>query len=277
MNMKKSLHRAVSLGIILVGLSAFTMIKNTGTGGYVGSPGENTCTQCHAASSSVSGTSIIATPAFTANQYVPGQTYTIQIGVGSLTLGNFGFACEILNSANTDAGIMQNPQSGVSFSVAANGRKNATQNIKKAGTGFATFQFEWVAPSSGQVKIYAAGNAVNSNNLATGDAVSTASLALTAAGVGIQEKNQALSSLQIYPNPVRSDFRFSYHLTESGVLKVALFDLQGKEVTEFVHENQQNGLHTMNASLPADLNKGVYFLKFSYNGKPATQRMIITQ
>lgn len=276
--MKKHLLTILSSSAVVIGTSAFIMKHGTGIAGYVGSPGESTCTACHSANTAVSGTSIIATPAFTGNQYVPGQTYTLQIGVGSLSLNSFGFGCEILNSSNTNAGVMQNPQAGVQFSVAANGRKSATHTAKKAGTGFTTFQFEWVAPASGNVNIYAAGNAVNNNGTFLGDAASTVSLALTASsGASVVENPSNIAAITIYPNPIKSDFKFNYSLMESGNVRVALFDLQGKEITEFVNENQANGLHITNAILPNDLGKGAYMMKFSLNGKPAAQRLVITQ
>ena len=276
--MKKRLLTILSLAVIGSATSAFIIKQSTGMAGVVGSPGENTCTQCHSASTAASGTSIVATPAFTGNQYVPGQTYTIQIGVGSLSLSNFGFACEILNGSNVNAGVMQNAQAGVQFLTAVNGRKSATHTAKKAGTGFTTFQFEWVAPATGQVKFYAAGNAVNNNGSSAGDAVSTASLSLNpSTGASVTENFTTIASINIFPNPVKSDFKFSYSLMESGVVRAALYDLQGKEIAEFVNENQAYGLHTVNASIPTDLGKGVYIMKFSLNGKPAAQRMIITQ
>lgn len=275
--MKKKLLIISSLSIVFILASAF-IIKNTGVGGYVGSPGENTCTQCHGASTAVSGTSIIATPAFTGNQFVPGQTYTIQIGVGCLTLSNFGFACEIINAGNTDAGVMQNPAAGVQFSVGATGRKNATHLVKQNGASFTTFQFQWVAPNTGTARIYAAGNAVNNNGLSSGDAVSTASLALTASTVSaVSEVKANVFGITIYPNPIKSDFNFNYSLMESGMVKVTLHDMHGRELAEIVNENQTNGQHSVKATLPTDISNGVYLMKFSVNGNIAAQRMIIAQ
>lgn len=268
------------LGLVLVIFSGLGFItkKNLGIAGTVSSPGETNCSFCHTPNTAVSGTTISAIPAFTSNLYTPGQTYTIQVNVGCLTLSNFGFACEVLSASNTDTGVMQNPQAGVQFSVAANGRKNATQTGKKAGAGFATFQFEWVAPGGGQVKIYAAGTAVNNNGLTSGDAVSTSSLALTASTVSaVSEINSYFTSVNFCPNPIKSDFTLNYHLEKSGMIKVTLYDLQGKEITEFVNEDQVNGLHTSKASLPTDLSKGVYIMKFLFNGHPDAQRMVIVQ
>lgn len=276
--MKKRVLTILSLLTIFIASSAFIVKFNTGIAGFAGSPGESKCTFCHTANTAVSGTSVVAMPAFTANQYVPGQTYTIQIGVGSLSLNNFGFACEILNGGNTNAGIMQNPQAGVQFSVAANSRRSAMHTAKKAGTGFTTFQFEWVAPASGNVTIYAVGNAVNNSGTAIGDAVSSASLALTASTVSaIGEIKSNIAAITIFPNPVKSDFKFNYSLMENSNVRVGVFDLQGKEITEFVNESQVSGLHTINASLPADMSKGVYMMKFFTNGNVAAQRLIITQ
>ncbi len=276
--MKKRLLTIIGITSVAIATSAFIANYSTGIAGYTGAPGESTCTFCHASSTGVSGTTISATPAFTGNQYVPGQTYTITVGVGSLTNSNFGFGCEILNGSNTNAGTMQNAGTGVQFLNTVGGRKNATHTAKKAGTGFATFQFEWVAPASGQVGIYAAGNAVNNNGNSAGDAVSSASLSLTAStGASVSENVSQIASINIFPNPIKSDFKFNYSLMESGTVHVALYDLQGKEIAEFVNENQNNGLHTINATLPSDLSKGVYMMKFSLNGQQAAQRLVITQ
>lgn len=252
--------------------------KNLGIAGSVSSPGESNCTFCHTPNAAVSGTTISAIPALTNNEYTPGQTYTIQVNVGCLTLNNFGFGCEILNASNADAGIMQNPQAGVQFSVAANSRKNATHTTKKAGAGFATFQFEWVAPGNGQVKIYAAGMAVNNNNLTSGDAVSTSSLALTASTVSaVNEINRYFTSVNFFPNPIKSDFNLKYHLEQGGLVNVILCDLQGKKIAEFVNENQISGFHSVKALLPSDLNSGAYIMKFLFNGHQSAQRLLITQ
>ncbi|MGE0568790.1 MAG: choice-of-anchor V domain-containing protein, partial [Bacteroidia bacterium] len=180
-------------------MSAFKIISSTGIAGQTGSPSEGDCSQCHSGGSSiVSGATITAIPGFTNSEYVPGQTYTINVLVGAISFSNFGFGCEILNAANADAGTMQNAGAGVKFVTAGNGRKNATHITPKAGNNITSFSFEWVAPNSGNATIYAAGNCVNLNGNTTGDLPVKTSLALTAqVASGVNEiENKQLSHLK---------------------------------------------------------------------------------
>ena len=90
-------------------------------------------------------------------------------------------------------------------------------------------------------------------------------------------QKSGVSGLNIYPNPVKSEFKISYNLLENAKLKAAIFNLQGKEIAEIANENQSAGTHLLEAQLPADLAKGVYFVRLSAEGKPQVQRLIITQ
>ena len=58
---------------------------------------------------------------------------------------------------------------------------------------------------------------------------------------------------------------------------MALYNLQGQEIAEITNENQSTGAHLIEAQLPSDLAKGVYFVKVSVDGKQAAQRLIVTQ
>ena len=111
----------------------------------------------------------------------------------------------------------------------------------------------------------------------SGDAASTASLTLTQAGVGIAENTKPVVSVNVYPNPVKSEFKYSFSNMESGRIEASIFDIQGKEITKILNENLSAGQHTFSAEIPEGTAKGVYFLKLSHNGKFATQRLIIVQ
>lgn len=274
-NMKKLLLFAL-LGIIFTATTAF-IISSGGITGRTGSPGETTCSACHGGGSGTTSVSISGSPAFTANQYVPGQTYTVNVTVSNSSFSKFGFNAEILNPSNTNAGNITSGLAGVQ--VVNTTRKNVTQTTPKTGTASATFQFVWVAPLSGTATIYAAGNAVDGTGGTGADTPGNSNLVLKDnSGVGINEAvASGISGLNVYPNPVRSEFKISYNLIESGKIKAALYDLQGKEIIEFANEDQTNGTNTLNAQLPPDLTKGVYFVKLSIEGKQQVQRLIITQ
>ncbi len=272
--MKKTIHFILLFATFIIGTSAY--IKSSGgIVNHSASPGESGCS-CHGPGG-ITAVNISGSPAFTGNQYIPGQTYTIDITVTNNAFVLFGFDAEILNVSNTNAGNMTFALSGVQLVNTV--RKNATQTGPKSGLGSVSFQFVWTAPLSGNVTIYAAGNAINGNGSTTGDAPGSSFLLLTPdLTAGVKEKiSSDFSGINIFPNPIISDFKIQYNLLEAGDVKITLEDIHGKEIAEITNEKQSNGYHLFNAALPSDLSKGVYFVKLSLNNKPATQRLIITQ
>jgi hypothetical protein len=272
----KKLFLLILLGTIFIGTTAF-IINNSGITGRTGSPGETTCSVCHGGGGGTTNVLISGSPVFVSNQYIPGQTYTVTVNVTNNSFTKFGFNAEILNASNANAGNITTALAGVQIVNVT--RKNVTQTTAKTGTGSAIFQFTWVAPLTGTATIYAAGNAVDGTGGTSGDATGAATLILTPdLSAGINETTiSGISGLNVYPNPIKSEFKISYNLIENSNVKAALYNLQGQELMEITNENQISGAHLLEASLPSDLAKGVYFVKLSVNGKQAAQRLIITQ
>jgi hypothetical protein len=273
--MKKLLSFTV-LVIIFIGTTAF-IISSGGIVNQTGSPGEGTCASCHGGGSGTTNVSISGSPAFVANQYIPGQTYTVTVNVTNNSFAKFGFNAEILNSSNANAGNITTALAGVQIVNVT--RKNVTHTTAKTGTGSALFQFVWVAPLTGTATVYSTGNAIDGTGGTGGDTPGISSLVLTPdLSSGINEATiSGISGLNVYPNPIKSEFKISYNLIENSNVKAALYNLQGQELAEITNENQISGAHLLEASLPSDLAKGVYFVKLSVNGKQAAQRLIITQ
>lgn len=281
--MKKNLLIIGALAVVSISTSAFVILKQTGIAGMTGSPGESTCTGCHTPGSAVATTSISGSPAFTGNQYVPGQTYSINITVSSPTLAAFGFGCEVLDGTTagaTNAGVM----SGISVSsfsqIKVSGTRNNAVHITTAlGLGGSkTFKFLWVAPSSGPAVIYAAGVAANNNgNDGAGDAVGTASLVLSAGPVGVLNLEKNVATLNAYPNPSEDNLTLQYSLINEGNVKATLYNLQGKEVCVLFNSHQNAGSHTKTVIYPNEVSKGVYLVKLFSNGTELVQKMIIKQ
>jgi hypothetical protein len=276
--MKRNLYILTFLSIVFLSSTAFVVMTSSGIAGQTGSPGEGTCSGCHSGGGGVTTVSFSAVPSFTSNQYLPGQTYTVTVTVANANFSRFGFGCEILTPANANAGSMTTALTGVKF-LNSGARKNAVQTTAKLGTGSADFSFVWVAPTSGTATIYAAGNAVNGTGSTSGDKVGSASLALTPdLSAGISEPvASGFAGISIYPNPVISDLKMNYSLTEAGDVNISITDLQGKEVAEIKNENQQHGFHSVTATIPASVSKGVYFVRLSLNKKTSTQRLIVIQ
>lgn len=279
--MKNKFLVLFSMVLVAFGGSSYVILSSSGIAGYTGSPGESNCASCHSGgSSSSSAISINSIPSFSNNEYVPGTTYTIEITVSASGFSKFGFGCEILSAANTNAGLMQNQGAGVKF-LNAGARKNAVHSTGKSGTGSAVFSFEWVAPQSGAATIYASGNAVNGNNSSSGDfPLSPVSLALQAQvpidPVGINESNALLGAMHVYPQPANGITQLNYTLKQSGFIEIRICDLNGKELKHLIEGEQEQGPHSKLLNLD-ELSEGVYFIKLIGENQLLSQKLIILQ
>jgi hypothetical protein len=277
--MKKNLLIIGTLTVVAITASAFIIKQHTGMAGKTGSGGEVTCASCHTPGSAVATVSISGTPAFISNQYVPGQTYTVNVQVASPSLSAFGFGCEILNGTSagaTSIGLMS-AIAPLSHILPSGTRDNATHVNTTFGIGNTkTFTFKWVAPSTGSAYIYAAGLAANNNGSdGAGDAVATASLVLTASPVGLVNIETNVASLTVFPNPSEDNLSLQYSLVNDGNVKASLYNLQGKEICVLFNADQSAGLHTKTILYPNDVASGVYLVKLSSNGKDLVEKMII--
>jgi hypothetical protein len=274
--MRRRLLYLPLLIITLISLSAFIKISSGGIIGVTGSPGETTCVNCHSGGGGVTTVSIIAAPAFNANQYTPGQTYTLNILVVNASFSKFGFDCEILTTTNTNAGVMSGAFTGVQFATTG-GKKNATHNAPKSGTGSAAFSFVWTAPASGTAKIYVAGNAVDGTGSTGGDKPGNVILTLTPDLVSVKDENSVSGKFVIFPNPTSGELRMQYFVPQDGTIKATIYDLRGQEISIILDEVQSAGIHSINANLPSDLQRGIYMVKLTQNGVQCAQSMLVKQ
>ncbi|MDO9000164.1 MAG: choice-of-anchor V domain-containing protein [Bacteroidota bacterium] len=278
--MKKiTLTFVIILTVFIVSTSFILSSKqSTGIAGWTNSPSEGNCGNCHGGgTSAASGITITASPSFSNNTYIAGNTYTINVDVAATGFSKFGFGCEMLNSANTNAGLMQNPGTGVKFLTSA-GRKNAVHTTPKTGAGLVTFSYEWVAPASGNVTIYVGANAVNGNGTTSGDFTFNSSLTITESlSVGIKENNSTvLSQVSVYPNPAHESTTLSYFLIKEQLINIKVIDLHGKLVKEILDETQSSGFHSKIINLQ-DVAPGIYFVKTSANNQTVSQKLISVQ
>lgn len=278
--MKKTVTLPVILLISVLAASAFMIKSSNGIAGYTGSPGEATCSSCHGGgSSATSGVTITAVPEFSLNQYMPDSTYQITVTGAASGFNFYGFGCEILNENLADAGTMQNAGPGVKF---INGTKrNATHTTPKSGTQ-GVFTFEWVAPASGSVAIYAMVNAVNKDNNTGGDfPLAPFAMSLTAMPaapqptntVGLEQIKEMMSGVVVFPNPAHEFTHIRYQLKQAGMVKVEILDLNGRPVKTLLNDNRSTGLQHEILNLQG-IAAGVYFVKTSHNDVRVSQKLI---
>lgn len=284
MLMKRTLTYLVLPVLALAVSSAMLMKDSSGKAGFTGSPGESTCGAggCHGGgSSAASGVTVSATPSFSNNEYIPGTTYNVTLTVGATGFTRFGFGCEILNSANANSGTMQTAGTGVKFVNAGNGRRNATHTTPKSGSNNqGVFTFQWVAPAAGDgdAVFYYCGNAVNFTGSTSGDlpipGTYTVTEGVPTVTTGVNTNVATISKVSVFPNPASDNLTISYSLQQAQSVGIELYDLNGKQVKAFTAENTTPGSYEKTIGVK-DLERGVYFVRLTSNGKKATQKMVV--
>lgn len=280
--MKKITLLFFTCSVILI-ISAFTVLQHpTGELYHTGSPydGSHHCSHCHSGGTPTPTVTITTNPAFDiGNTYIPGTTYTINVtGTGSYP--KYGFGLEILNSNTTTA-----KDAGTFGAVVTPNCKKVphatkpTNIVHTAPTGSsntATFSFTWTAPGSGTAYLYCALNAVNNNNATTGDKTVATSLILTQSTTGIASIGERVSNVSIFPNPASEYANVSYTLKENSDVTIELYDISGKNVSNWHMENQQAGKHNQAINLSElNLKSGIYSATIKAGNSSIAKRLII--
>lgn len=234
-----------------------------------GSPiGNSFCGDCHSGGTynptveiaMLDGTSPITT-------YVPGKKYTMRVSIvaGAGTPGGYGYQATVLGAkSNAQAGTLGAAPSGQRI-VTLGGRQYAEQSRRSTAN---TFQMPWTAPAAGtgDLKVYAAGMAVNGDGGTGRDNPIKATLNLSeATSTGLSSNKILSAQIKVYPNPAIEFARVEIEgSTENEQLWVNLLDVQGR-----ILQSKRLSQHTQNSQV--DLNvkalpKGQYWVQVS-NGQ----------
>lgn len=251
---------------------------NAGVSGSMGDGGAK-CTGCHTdaidanpfkTTLSITDAQIISTN-IPAEGYEPLQTYQITIGSNgqniAVVASKYGFQLAAENSLGTKKGTF----------VAGSGTKLAGSNITHNGAFIgATPQwvFNWTAPAkaTGNVVFTTAIIAANGSGGSSGDKILTATISI-AENISTSVQNVELADFSVFPNPVNEKFVLNYSLPNTDMVVVSLFDMNGKEITKLVNENQAAGnYHLM---LSPEVEAGTYILKVSAGDRLSYQKMFI--
>ena len=258
------------------------VLNSYGQLGMTGSPGEYTCSVngCHGAgngglaNNSGAGSLVISTsPAFTYNEYVPGTTYHVSVVISETGRQLFGFSFEALdNSGNTNLNT-DNSVGTINITDATHTQKamynyfsGRTNVMHTKDGGFSqnsmSFNFDWVAPSSGTVNMYATALASNYDGTNSGaDNVYSTALTLTAAsGAGLSPLSGDEFSVQTFPNPVTDVLSLKFNLPSEEQIAVFMYSLEGKSFKTLLNQKIPSGLFTQSFSTEG-LAPGVYLLK----------------
>ena len=299
--MKKT-YASIAFAVAIVfgvAYQATTAIKNThsvnGKRGVTGSPGENTCSQsgCHGAgaggladNAGPGSVSITTNPAFVNNTYEPNKSYSVTVTVNQVGCSYFGFDFEALDATKPFTSITTNnsigtlstnvnfPDVSVAPYLGLKGNSNAYHNTPVTTTDKAEFTFNWKAPASGTVSMYAAGNAANENNTADkGDNVyKTSLLNLTPVLVSGIENGDLQAGVKVYPNPVTDIVTVSFDLKSDEEVSFAVMNSTGVVVKTITKKLTAGAVKT---SLDlSTLEKGNYILVLNTSSAQALTKLI---
>lgn len=234
-----------------------------------GSPlGDSYCGDCHGTGTynptveiaMLDGTSPITT-------YVPGKRYTMQVSIvaGAGTPGGYGYQATVLDTkSNAQAGTLGSAPSGQRV-VNLGGRQYAEQSRRSTSN---TFQIPWTAPATGagDLKVYAAGMAVNGDGGTGRDNAVKATLSLSeATSTGLSANKVLAAQIKVYPNPALEFARVEIEGSiENDQLWINLLDVQGRILQSKILQQA-----TQSSQIELDvkaLPKGQYWVQVS-NGK----------
>ena len=82
-----------------------------------------------------------------------------------------------------------------------------------------------------------------------------------------------------YPNPFNPTTTIQFEIPSDSLVKLAVYDLLGRKVTELLNEHVSSGLHSIqwngsNASGNA-LGSGIYFVRLTAGGLTATSKITL--
>lgn len=281
------------IALLLVAVAALTVTSgfeiqdNTGQAGRTGSPSEQTCNiTCHTGFALNDGTGSItlSSPDMPTWEYMPGDTYRIEVTVARVGNSLFGFDVECLTGAtppqNAGTFIITNTTETQikNFVVSPVTRKNVVHKLNGGiGTDSKTWSFDWICPTTnvGNVTFYATGNAANGNNTSSGDHIYKTSQVVTPAiGAGISDNN-AQNGFNVYPNPAHDNLSVSFTAEPNEDVMINLISLEGKVVST-LYNGTSNGLPAqLQLALPTDLQQGMYLVQLAHGNVSVTHRIVV--
>jgi hypothetical protein len=103
-------------------------------------------------------------------------------------------------------------------------------------------------------------------HLQHGDKLGSCDEALTGSRTKMSTQNEITEQIQLklynYPNPFTNTTRIVYELPYDGRVSIKLYDLAGKEITEFVNANRKKGQYSIDFS-SGKLSGGIYYYKLT--------------
>ena len=237
-----------------------------------GAPGESTCTSCHSGSilSAAGVVNFEFNVAGSSTEYTPGETYPMQISIGSGSKS--GFELTILNGNNQKAGDFIN---GVNTSTTVASGKEYIRH--SASNNLTSFNFEWTAPSSnmGDLRAFFSFCKSNVNGLNSGDLIYVGDV-LIPTGVPLSNSkiDENPNQIKLFWDASTKQIHLNYELMENSELMINIQSLNGQLIQSTTLGKQYSGnYHQVIAG--GDVIPGLYLVSVFIGNRVFNQKMLL--
>jgi hypothetical protein len=234
-----------------------------------GAPGNANCTQCHSGSIQSAIGNVDLTYSDVNNEYLPGQTYTFNIGI-PLNAEN-GFQMTILDNSNNQAGTFT---AGVNSNVASLGGKQYIRQSNKTSS----WTYDWTAPDFdiGDLTVYYSFVKSNSNFSPNGDVVYLGQEVVSSVDVsGISEYEKTDKKINIFYNEQSNELNLKYSLKEKANLQLQVSDLSGKLIETVDLGQKSFGPHNSKIHFDSNPTEGVYIVSLFINNNVYNRKIYL--
>ena len=137
----------------------------------------------------------------------------------------------------------------------------------------------WTAPVSGTgtISFWGVLNAVNGDGSSGGDYWNTQGMTINEwpSKLGIASIEENSIQLSIFPNPAKENITVSCNLSETSLVEINMFGIDGRMVSSLMNTTLTQGEHEQRLTLPAGVKAGIYLIQLIANGQPTVQRIIV--
>ncbi len=220
------------------------------------------------------GTGTPTTPLNSSFEYTGGLQYNIGFLINAFT-GRYGFQIVSLDASNAQAGTMtvSNAATTKINTSPGTGTRQYMGHLNASSTK--NWVFKWTAPAAtaGPVTFYYAYATEDGDDNPGSNNIYKGSVTISPAPSAINDINNKVEGLQVFPNPVTNEVGVTFNLLETENVSAVLYSLDGKLMTGFAVDNAATGRFSKNLEV-SSLSSGVYLLKLNVGGASTTRKII---
>lgn len=263
-------------------ITSYHALKSLRTDGSIismtGAPGENNCVSCHggAALDGNNGMSEMTIVGSAGNEYVPGETITLQLELTDGSAKN-GFQLVALNNDNEMAG---------EFIITNGSQTQLNENFQlereyvthtSGGTFQTSWTFDWVTPvTGGEVTFYVAANKSSNIGSSAGAEIYLSQHTFTAedlTNTSVAEKPTFQFDIAFLKN--QNKVVLDFDLSHNADVYFNLVDLKGSSVYSSQLGNRNAGEFKEVVNLKNNLENGIYVATLFFDNKPVSKKIMV--